>query len=106
MIYYSPEDYGLRMLGTIELDDEPWQFHIVAVWQDIETGKVLYGYDSGCSCPLPFEDYTREELTELQPGNWKDLQVFILEMANQWSEKATPSQVHQFVKEMQAASVS
>jgi hypothetical protein len=102
-IYYSPEDYGLKMLGSMELRNEPYEFDIVAVWQDVETDKVYYAHDSGCSCPVPFEYETRESLTELSPGNWKELQTYILECANGYTEYVTPSQAHQFVKEMQVA---
>ena len=33
------------------------------VWEDVNTGERFFGADSGCSCPTPFEDFTRASLT-------------------------------------------
>jgi len=54
-IYYSPEDYGLELVGEIERSDGCYQFDMVAVWKQAR-GKYWIGQDSGCSCPSPFED--------------------------------------------------
>lgn len=52
---------GLKSLNQIELEGEPWQFYLLGVWQG-DDGYYL-GTDSGCSCPIPFENYRRENLT-------------------------------------------
>jgi hypothetical protein len=59
-VYYSPEKLGLTKVDEADLDNEPYQFNIRAVWR--HTSGVLYtAKDSGCSCPSPFEDYNRLE---------------------------------------------
>jgi hypothetical protein len=61
--YNSPEFYGLEVVGSIEWTDEPYEFDTTVVWRDRATGEFLYANDSGCSCPCPFEDHKREDLT-------------------------------------------
>lgn len=60
--YYSPEDHGLKTIGEIEWSDGSYQFDVTVVWQR-EDGTFVYGEDSGCSCPSPFEDQTPDDLT-------------------------------------------
>ena len=33
-----------------------WEFDTVIILKDPNTGKYFAGHDSGCSCPIPFED--------------------------------------------------
>ena len=54
-IYYSPEDCGLEVVGHLEEENLHWEFHILGVWKDKESGKLFWTEDSGCSCPSPFE---------------------------------------------------
>ena len=54
-IYYTPEDFNAVLIGEFELSEPSWSFDTVAVWLD-ERGQFWVGQDSGCSCPLPFED--------------------------------------------------
>lgn len=60
-VYYSPEDFGLTLLGVIDWSDGNYVFDYTAVWMD-EAGRVLYADDSGCSCPSPFEGMTIGDL--------------------------------------------
>ena len=53
-VYYSPEDYGLEPIGTLD-EDLGYEFHILAIWKD-KDGNIYWAEDSGCSCPIPFED--------------------------------------------------
>ena len=55
-IYYSPEDYGLKPIFSLDEENLDYEFHILAAWQD-QSGRIYWGEDSGCSCPSPFEDY-------------------------------------------------
>lgn len=70
--YYTTPP-GLRVLAEAELFDEAYQFDLVVVWQDTATGDLLGAADSGCSCPTPFGDLTREgmkpirEVADLEP---------------------------------------
>lgn len=58
MLYYQPEDSGLEPIAEYDLYEESYEFTIVAVWRETATGKLWVGSDSGCSCPVPFEDHT------------------------------------------------
>lgn len=70
-IYYSPEKFGLEIVGDFEWSEPDYSFDMLVVWKE-KRGKYWVGEDSGCSCPSPFEDfkgtedlrgpYTKEEL--------------------------------------------
>lgn len=64
-IYYSPESYGLEVVGEVEFSDMNYQFDTTVVWRDVETGDLYYADDSGCSCPCPFEGHNRETITKI-----------------------------------------
>ena len=66
--YYYPEKCGLTIVCSYDRDNEPWQFNIVCLWQDLETGKYYVGEDSGCSCPTPFEDF--HSLGDMTEVDW------------------------------------
>jgi hypothetical protein len=55
-IYYSPENYGLEVVGHLEQPNMSYEFHILGVWKD-KLGNIFWAEDQGCSCPMPFEDY-------------------------------------------------
>lgn len=59
--YYNPEEFGLTIITDFETEEPCWSFSTVVVWRD-EDNHYWLGYDSGCSCPSPFEDFTRESL--------------------------------------------
>lgn len=61
MSYNHGEFDGLESLDEIELEGKSWQFYLLRIWK----GKDGYylGTDSGCSCPTPFENYSRDSLT-------------------------------------------
>ena len=52
--YYNPEATGLAIVGTASAN-EPYEFDMIVVWKNAD-GEFLIGSDSGCSCPVPFED--------------------------------------------------
>lgn len=56
-IYYSPENHGIEIVG--ELEQEPdYDFHKFVVWRDLKNKNIVYyATDSGCSCPMPFENF-------------------------------------------------
>lgn len=70
-IYYSPEKFGLEVVGSFDWRDCDYEFDMLVVWKE-GRGKYWVGEDSGCSCPSPFEDvkdkselhgpYTKAEL--------------------------------------------
>lgn len=61
--YNQPEEFGLTPVASLE-EDEPYQFDILQVWKH-EDGTFYYASDSGCSCPSPFEDFTKLEHLEV-----------------------------------------
>jgi len=64
-LYSQPEAFGLELVGSIDLDNESYQFNILAVLHEPPTDKFYIIQDSGCSCPSPFENHTgREALGE------------------------------------------
>lgn len=75
--YYDPQMYGLELVGTVDWTDEPYEFDMTAVWRDPQTGDLFYADDSGCSCPIPFEDVTRETMTG--PVNRHDVLAHLVE---------------------------
>lgn len=79
-LYYNPEDFDLELVTEHELDDEAYQFNVVAVWRNKSTGQLLWATDSGCSCPSPFEDYS--ELAQLEPLNVKQAEGLVRSCAN------------------------
>ena len=58
-VYYDPEKFGLTQIGHIELAGS-YEFDTYVLWKD-KNGLVYWAYDTGCSCPIPFEDYTTLE---------------------------------------------
>lgn len=64
-MYYSPEDHGLRTIGEINWSSGSYEFDLLVVWQRESDGALLWGEDSGWSCPTPFEDIDVDDLTPL-----------------------------------------
>lgn len=62
-IYGAPEKYGLRTIGEIQWGQESYSFDLTVVWQDTTTGAFYFADDAGCSCPAPFGDTGRNDLT-------------------------------------------
>lgn len=64
-VYYSPEKWGLTVVGMISDPNASYSFDDLVVWQH-EDGRLFYASSAGCSCPTPFEEYdTLEELHAL-----------------------------------------
>lgn len=81
--YHDPAKFGLTMVGSIDFRDA-YEFDIVAVFRD-QQGRLGYLKDSGCSCPVPFNDMGAGDLTLCTPA---ELQTVLQERAqeNTWSE--------------------
>lgn len=63
--YYTPEAFGLTIVGEVEWSEPCYSFDTTVVWKD-EEGNFYWASDSGCSCPSPFEDYN--SLEQLNKG--------------------------------------
>lgn len=62
-LYGQPEKFGLRTIGEMQWGEACWSFDLTVVWQDTTTGALYFAEDSGCSCPSPFENTGRDDLT-------------------------------------------
>jgi len=66
--YYQPEKFDLVPVAEIDYSDGNYCFDIRVVWKH-SSGDFYTMRDSGCSCPSPFEDYTKlEDLEEFDLG--------------------------------------
>lgn len=63
-VYVSPEKFGLTPVAELDDPDASWSYDQVVVWENSE-GKRYWAADSGCSCPIPFEDY--KSIADLNP---------------------------------------
>lgn len=69
--YSSPKACGLELVDCIDRSDGNYQFDFCCIWE--RDKSLFYGYDSGCSCPVPFEDFhCLADLTYL--GNIKEFE--------------------------------
>lgn len=66
-IYWNPEDFGLSVVGEIQWTEPCCDFDLTVLWRDA-TGKLYWGDDSGCSCPMPFEAV--KSLDDLETGSF------------------------------------
>lgn len=55
-LYYDPEHFGMEKVVEFERSEPCYSFDTFVVWYRKETDTYYWGYDSGCSCPSPFED--------------------------------------------------
>lgn len=73
-IYYNPEAFGLQIIGDVDVAGS-YEFDILVVFKDSRTNKIYYATDSGCSCPTPFEDHRKKDLTEITRENLKEFEA-------------------------------
>jgi hypothetical protein len=64
ILYYNPEKFHLTPVGEIEWGSGHYEFDLTVVWQH-EDGTFYWAEDSGCSCPTPFEEFTK--VADLNP---------------------------------------
>lgn len=56
-INYDPESQGLELVAELDWAGA-YEFDMVCVWRQFDTGQLWAAHDSGCSCPVPFESHT------------------------------------------------
>lgn len=61
--YYNPEKLDLEMF-TFNQPNMGYEFNTLCFWAT-ENGRIYTASDSGCSCPVPFEDYEGENQIEI-----------------------------------------
>ena len=77
--YWGDEDRAAQIaehlthVADIALDDESYSFWDLTVYVRPVDGAVLYATDSGCSCPMPFEDTKVSDLSETTLDNFANI---------------------------------
>ena len=64
-IYDDADKFGLELFEEINDDHADYTFDDFVIWKRLTDGALLYGTDSGCSCPSPFEEQTAASLTKI-----------------------------------------
>lgn len=54
----------LTKIGEVDLSVADYSFDLLAFWVRKRDGQLLYATDSGCSCPMPFDNIKVRELRE------------------------------------------
>lgn len=72
--YYSPEAFGLKLETQLDMTKFDYSFDYRVIWSD-DSGQIYTAYDSGCSCPTPFEDYDSIDKLDKVPQDvsWTEL---------------------------------
>lgn len=66
-------DTDYREVDSVDWEEEPYEFNMTRVYQQISTGDLFYATDMGCSCPSPFEDTEESDLTPIKRmQDWYD----------------------------------
>jgi hypothetical protein len=68
-LYSKPEDFGLSTVGEVEWSEPNYDFDLTVLWRNPQ-GRLFWADDSGCSCPMPFEDFA--EVGDLKTGTFFD----------------------------------
>ena len=93
-VYYSPETYGLETVAELDLSEPNYSFDLLVVWKRLSDGQLLYGTDSGCSCPSPFEGVGVGDLAEF---SWTAIEAIIAEATDdRWRDSPDASAVAAF----------
>jgi hypothetical protein len=56
-VYYSPEDSGLVPIDQLDEPNLSYEYNILIALQHTDSGRCYYVQDSGCSCPVPFDNF-------------------------------------------------
>lgn len=91
-IYYNPKEFGIETVGELELREPDYTFDILLVQRDLLTGKFYVNFDSGCSCPSPFEDFTTKESLG-QELTAHEAVAKIKQMCSDFGEYTSPSEL-------------
>jgi hypothetical protein len=87
-VYYSPEKFGLTMLGEIELAGG-YEYDKFVVWRR-DDGSLTWASDTGCSCPTPFDEIG---LNEMPTGDrFAAMTAAKGWLESHWSSDGTPAE--------------
>lgn len=66
--YYSPNECGLEIFEQIDTAGS-YEFCMFVIWKKLDDDSLWYDVDSGCSCPVPFDNH-RHNLTKISKDTW------------------------------------
>lgn len=69
--YYHPEQLGLEIVYQVDAI-AGYEFDMLVIWRRTSDGALLMATDSGCSCPVPFDDCELETATPEAVREWFD----------------------------------
>lgn len=70
-VYNSPEKHGLKIIFSNDIADS-YKFNILVVFKSLYGGAYYFAQDSGCSCPVPFENFEKiDDLTPIERSNFE-----------------------------------
>lgn len=98
-VYYEPEKFGLTVVGELEYSSGDYEFDTRVVWQHAD-GKFYTARDSGCSCPVPFEDY--QTLNDIELLDVDALQQEFRSNINRFSMSSI-ADAHELMEKIRAA---
>jgi hypothetical protein len=52
-----------EMVTEIDISSGHYEFSLYRFYRKVSTDELFYAFDSGCSCPTPFEDLMSDALT-------------------------------------------
>lgn len=66
--YYQPEHFGLEIVATVDwfAGNGSYEFDDTVIFFHKDSGLYYSASDGGCSCPSPFEDFTAEDLSDME----------------------------------------
>lgn len=74
----NPGAYGLALVGGLDDPDACYSFNMLRVWRHND-GRVFWGTDSGCSCPMPFEEVNGlDDLELLTADTWPEFEHAVM----------------------------
>lgn len=73
-LYFSPEKFGVSIVGDINWVQPSYSFDQTVVWWSPAEKVLMWADDSGCSCPTPFGDV---HLGNVERGSLVDLQAHL-----------------------------
>ena len=53
--YYYPEKCGLEIFESIDTAGS-YEYDMFVIWKKLDDGTLWWDSDSGCSCPVPFDN--------------------------------------------------
>lgn len=74
--YFNPESRNCEIVAVLDEPNLSYEYATAIVLKEKESGKLYAAFDSGCSCPTPFENF--RSLEDFTPINSEeDFNMFI-----------------------------